>query len=308
VKKRSQLILPSVFLIGGFFGGCASNGAAPNAEALAELERDLENERSRSRSLEAELTRRREEIQRLESALALLRAEREMRGISIGGGERGLPSWDEPDTDEHGRKDSSWMKTPSESANGAENEPRITLRLYGDRNAPSEASAPLVSQVPLPPVESTTHASAARPARNAASDAPRASAASAAHDTPSVADADADYRRALVLIREGRLEEALRPLEAAIQSAKDVSRRFDAVYWRGEVNFLLNRFTEAEVDFASIVSLPREHSRLPGALLRLGQCMRVRGRDDAAFEYWKRLSEQFPTSSAARQVPQEAIR
>lgn len=299
---------------------CATAPAPQSSEEIASLQRDLEQERARNRALEAELTNRREEIQRMESSLALLRADRELRGVSIGGEDPDLPSWDEP---EHARvseqaEGTTLMKAPSPREGGAEasDDPRITLRLYGERPAErlkeepraSAASAPSLSQVALPALP-RAEPRAQEPRSAEPSDRPSQTPNTSARPPSSDAQAvDVRYREALAIIRDGRLEEALAPLEQVIQGARDVNRRFDGVYWRGEVYFLLKRTTEAEVDFASIVSLPSPHPRLPAALLRLGQCMKARGRDAAAAEYWKRLSEEFPTSSAARQIPQEAIR
>lgn len=309
---RTSLIALNILAL----GACATAPSSQSSEEIASLQRDLEQERARNRALEAELTHRREEIQRMESSLALLRADRELRGVSIGGEGPDLPSWDEP---EHARaseqaEGTTLMKAPSPREGGAEasDDPRITLRLYGERPAErlkdepraSAASAPSLSQVPLPALPPAHDPQAAEPSHRP-SQAPNTSARPPSSDVQAV---DARYREALAIIRDGRLEEALGPLEQVIQGARDVNRRFDGVYWRGEVYFLLKRTTEAEVDFASVVSLPNAHPRLPAALLRLGQCMKARGRDAAAAEHWKRLSEEFPTSSAARQIPQEAIR
>jgi len=329
VKLRLRLIaLNSLSAL--VLSACASSPPPHVNERVAELERDLEHERSRRLGLERELADRREELQRMESALALLRADRELRGTAIERREDGLPTWDEPEPLNDGDGGSSLMKAPPESrsvhAASEGSEPRVTLRLYGERGGEARgANQPVaVSTVALPALPQTSATpvlqAAPQPARQDAAINPLPPAKSSAAGTPAHApqaaeasDAaerapiEASYRKALSLIREGQLEEALAPLEAVIQGSSDVSRRFDGVYWRGEVNFLLKRYPEAEVDFASIASLPNAHARLPSALLRLGHCMRARGRDSAAAEYWKRLNEDFPTSSAAQQIPQEVL-
>src|SRR5690606_31234262 len=179
--------------------------------------------------------------------------------------------WDEPVGDEHVESDTFSAATRDDAPGGA----RIALKLYGEPADGALGTGILVREKPLEPTPV------------AAPTGPGEGRASRAH-----------YREALAAIKAKELERALPLLDLAIEHATTLSSRIDAVFWRGEVLYLLGRYAEAEVEFASIVSADVDHRRLPDCLLRLGQCQRRRGAARDAAEVFEALRARFPGSEA----------
>jgi TolA-binding protein len=279
---RQVFVHKPLFTVGlVMFAGCAATEAPPrDAHALDRAALDVAN--ARAAELEAELAVRRSEIRRLESELALLRAEaRRPSSVSI---TPDVSAWDEP-LPEHDEGVSLASPEPTLP------ERRVTLKLYGERGEQDERATPENSRW-----------SDAHGKPEAASSARYEPEQQGGHDPLS------HYRDALAAIREQRLEAALAMLDHAIEMAPSVAHRIDAVYWRGEVLYLLGRHVEAEVEFASIVSTEVEHPRRPASLLRLGQCRRSRGLAAEAASIFERLRLEYPGSQAAAQLPREGVR
>jgi TolA-binding protein len=280
-RPRQVFVEKPPFIVGlVMLAGCAATEApARDAHAIDREALDVAN--ARAAELEAELAARRSEIRRLESEIALLRAEgRRPTSVSI---VPEVSTWDEPVTEyEDVVSVASPEVTPAER--------RVTLKLYGERSEHEESAPSDVTRW------SDAHAKpeAASPTRYEP-------------EPPGERDALSHYRAALAAIREQRLETALSMLDVAIEKAPSVAHRIDAIYWRGEVLYLLGRHVEAEVEFASIVSTELEHPRRPASLLRLGQCRRSRGLAAEAASIFERLRLEYPGSQAAAQLPREGV-
>jgi TolA-binding protein len=249
------------------FTGCST--AAPPVRDAHDAERAISTTRARAAELEAELATRRDEIRRLESEVALLRARPTSKHVCAAE----PTAWDEP-TIEYDDTTRDTAQAPVSS--------RVTLKLYGDRAEDEALGGPW-------------HA----PERRAAD--LRVEAAAGAER------ALIHYRNALAAIRGRDLEAAIPLLDLAIEHAPTVAYRIDAVFWRGEVLYLLGRHVEAEVEFASIVSSGVEHARRPASLLRLGQCRRLRGLEADAKSLFERLRAEYPSSHAAAQLRREGV-
>jgi TolA-binding protein len=256
------------------FTGCSA--ATPPLRDASDAERaELLAAKARAAELEAELSARHGEVRRLESELALLRARPATARVSI----RTEPAaWDEPTMEYDDTRRDTERAMPETSA-------RVSLKLYGDRDA-GEA---LAFQTSAPRVETQGRADAR------------------AEQAPGSERALIHYRNALTAIRGRNLEAAIPLLDLAIEHAPSVGHRIDAVYWRGEVLYLLGRHVEAEVEFASIVSAEIEHARRPASLLRLGQCRRLRGLEADAASLFDRLRAEYPSSHAAAQLRREGV-
>lgn len=263
----------------GLLTGCAGAQAPVHDARSAEAEK-IEAQRLRITELEAELAERRAEIRRLESEVALLRAAR-MEARIVTAPPTPALEWDEPHEEEH-------VAPPLSERESSRSEPRVVLKLYGTEAPPA---APSYVEPPAP-----------RHAKPEARAVPHARVTEAAP-----ADPLASYRSALAAIRAQKLVEALPLLELAIEEAPTLTQRIDAVYWRGEVLYLLGRHVEAEVEFASIVSAGVSHPRVPSSLLRLGQCRKARGLAAEAAAIFERLRSEYPTSEAAAQLPREGV-
>lgn len=303
--------------------GCARS-AAPGGTTPATVENE-----ERVASLEAESRRRAEEIRELESQLALARARANAplaETVRIG--------TEEPVRESDGfvffeDDGTTWDEPPAEvlEDQSAEEEddgrPRPVLRLH---EAPSFELPSDVEPLPTAPLP----AAPTLPARVAAGGAgggwrpmpapgPSATLApppvvaapipaaypSAPAPTPSVDASVEAYSRALGLLRERRVPEALRAFDTFLADHGNSPRAAAARYWRAEALYVLRRYGEAQAAFdAYLVSHPRG-DRAPDALLKLGLCHEHMGDRGAALRTYERLRREYPSSVAARLASRE---
>jgi len=103
----------------------------------------------------------------------------------------------------------------------------------------------------------------------------------------------ARYNLALVLIKRGRVEEALPMLEELTDKRPDDK---DFLFARGHALFLATRFVDAQEQFRRILALDPDHRR---AVFSLARSLQEAGQDNEAVATWTRYLELDSTSSWA---------
>lgn len=109
-----------------------------------------------------------------------------------------------------------------------------------------------------------------------------------------------DYKRGLDLIRAQRFDEAIEALGAFVDVHPHHPYADNALFWRGELQFLRHQYARALEDFLTIERHHPWGNKLPDALYRIGQIYRKRGDETRAQAYFDKVREQFPDTAAAR--------
>jgi tol-pal system protein YbgF len=309
--------------------GCARSAAPGGTTPVAQEERE------RIAALEQETRRRAEEVRELESQLALARARAAApRTETVRIGDTTTPepredgfvffedegtSWDEPPAEV--LEDEGETEEAQEEASG----PRPVLRLHEEpafempEGLPTLEPAPLPSTgtlparvaaggwrtldpqpVSAPPPSPPSPPIAVMPLPTAVAPAP-----TFVSPTPRVDPSTEAYGRALGLLRERRVAEALRAFDTFLADHGGSSLAPAARYWRAEALYVLRRYGEAQAAFdAYLVAHPRD-ARAADALLKLGLCHEHMGDRAAALRTYERLRREHPSSVAARLASRE---
>lgn len=307
--------------------GCARSAAPGGTTPVAQEERE------RIAALEQETRRRAEEVRELESQLALARARAATpRSETVRIGDSTAPepqddgfvffedegtSWDEPPAEVLVDEESDEADRAEEEASG----PRPVLRLHEEPSFVVPEGLPALEPAPLP-------SSGTLPARVAAggwrtldpqpvSTAPPSppiaalplpttiAPAAPTFPAPRVDPSGEAYGRALGLLRERRVAEALRAFDTFLADHGGSTFAPAARYWRAEALYVLRRYGEAQAAFdAYLVAHPRD-ARAADALLKLGLCHEHMGDRAAALRTYERLRREHPSSVAARLASRE---
>lgn len=309
--------------------GCARSAAPGGTTPVAQEESE------RIAALEQETRRRAEEVRELESQLALARARAAApRTETVRIGDTTTPepredgfvffedegtSWDEPPAEV--LEDEGETEEAQEEASG----PRPVLRLHEEpafempEGLPTLEPAPLPSTgtlparvaaggwrtldpqpVSAPPPSPPSPPIAVMPLPTAVAPAP-----TFVSPTPRVDPSTEAYGRALGLLRERRVAEALRAFDTFLADHGGSSLAPAARYWRAEALYVLRRYGEAQAAFdAYLVAHPRD-ARAADALLKLGLCQEHMGDRAAALRTYERLRREHPSSVAARLASRE---
>ena len=118
--------------------------------------------------------------------------------------------------------------------------------------------------------------------------------------TPQTDPAVDDYRRALGLVRERRLDEALAVLTAFVDAYANHPYADNALFWCGEIHYLRREYRRALEQFEAIEKHHPWGNKLPDALYRIGQIHLKNGDRVRARVYFDKVAEQFPDTAAAR--------
>lgn len=309
--------------------GCARSAAPGGTTPVAQEERE------RIAALEQETRRRAEEVRELESQLALARARAaapRTETVRIGDTTTPAPqdgafvffedegtSWDEPPTEV---LEDEIEEEAQEEASG----PRPVLRLHEEPAFEMPEGLPALEQAPLPssgtlparvaaggwrtldpqPVSAPPPSPpvAALPFPTAVASAP-SFGPSPQNPGPRIDPSTEAYGRALGLLRERRVTEALRAFDTFLADHGGSSLAPAARYWRAEALYVLRRYGEAQAAFdAYLVAHPRD-ARAADALLKLGLCHEHMGDRAAALRTYERLRREHPSSVAARLASRE---
>jgi tol-pal system protein YbgF len=108
------------------------------------------------------------------------------------------------------------------------------------------------------------------------------------------------YDQAVLLIRKGRLNEALSALNAFVQVNDDSDDTPLAYFWMGEINLTNNNLAVATQNYNTLVGLYPTHWKVPLAKFKLGTIYLEQGNNVRAIAQLENVIKEFPESSAAK--------
>ena len=108
------------------------------------------------------------------------------------------------------------------------------------------------------------------------------------------------YDEAILLIRKGRLSEALNSLSVYIQNSPDSENTPLAYFWMGEINLTNENLAVATQNFNTLVGLYPTHWKVPLAKFKLGSIYLEQGSLDRAAAQFESVIREYPQSSAAK--------
>ena len=108
------------------------------------------------------------------------------------------------------------------------------------------------------------------------------------------------YDEAILLIRKGRLSDALNSLSVYIQNSPDSENTPLAYFWMGEINLTNENLAVATQNFNTLVGLYPTHWKVPLAKFKLGSIYLEQGSLDRAAAEFESVIREYPQSSAAK--------
>ena len=122
--------------------------------------------------------------------------------------------------------------------------------------------------------------------------------------TPGVADGDGEseqqaYTAAFNLMKDRAFEESEDAFKRMIETYPNGQFAPNGYYWLGELRLAQGRTEEARQNFAQVVNLYADHTKVPDALYKLGVVHHRLGDNQRALEYLDRVQAESPDSSAA---------
>lgn len=114
------------------------------------------------------------------------------------------------------------------------------------------------------------------------------------------AEARAQYRQALSLVRARRFDQALIALSSFLGRYPTHRLADRALYWRGEVEYAQRDYARALQTFEALQMRFPQSAKRADALLKTGYCHRRLGDEGAAESAFRRVRKEFPESEAAR--------
>lgn len=135
--------------------------------------------------------------------------------------------------------------------------------------------------------------------------APTAPATTPGRETPAAAPvdsaaADAAYRDAFNLLKEGRYDVAIKRFTAFLASYPGSAYADNAQYWLGEANYVTRNFQQAITEFNKVVSHYPQSQKLADALLKIGYCHYELNEMDKAQMVLSRVVKEHANTTAAR--------
>jgi len=108
------------------------------------------------------------------------------------------------------------------------------------------------------------------------------------------------YDQAILLIRKGRLNEALSALNTFVQVNDDSENTPLAYFWMGEINLTNGNLAVATQNYNTLVGLYPTHWKVPLAKFKLGTIYLQQGNNVRAIAQLENVIKEFPESSAAK--------
>jgi tol-pal system protein YbgF len=114
------------------------------------------------------------------------------------------------------------------------------------------------------------------------------------------AAADAAYRDAFNLLKEGRYDVAIKQFTAFLASYPGSAYADNAQYWLGEANYVTRNFQQAITEFNKVVTKYPQSQKLADALLKIGYCHYELNEMDKARMVLSRVVREHANTTAAR--------
>jgi len=109
-----------------------------------------------------------------------------------------------------------------------------------------------------------------------------------------------EYRKALGLVKNGSLDEALQVLNGLLSQYPNHVYTDRVMYWRGEIYYAKREYTLALVEFNAVTTRFPSSKKVPDSLLKIAMCYQHLGDTEEAQNFFKRVQRQYPDSNAAR--------
>jgi len=116
-------------------------------------------------------------------------------------------------------------------------------------------------------------------------------------------EAKKGYDTALALVRSKQYDQALDALTTFLVRFPDHPYVENATYWRGECFYAKADYARAAEQFEGVIARFPFGNKASDALLKLGLCQQRLGAQELASKTFAELSERYPKSDAARQIP-----
>jgi tol-pal system protein YbgF len=122
----------------------------------------------------------------------------------------------------------------------------------------------------------------------------------AAAPAPTPAEEQAEYDKALAVLREGRYADAAAAFNRFMATYPDSNYADNAAYWLGETYYVTRDFPRAMETFSKLVEFHPQSSKVPDARLKIGY-IHYENRDwNAARQELSGLVTDYPGTTAAR--------
>lgn len=112
--------------------------------------------------------------------------------------------------------------------------------------------------------------------------------------------ADAAYRDAFNLLKEGRYDVAISRFTAFLGKYPDSGYADNAQYWLGEANYVTRNFKQAITEFEKVMSGYPQSQKRADALLKIGYCQYELNDMAKAQESLSRVVKEFANTTAAK--------
>lgn len=110
------------------------------------------------------------------------------------------------------------------------------------------------------------------------------------------------YQQAFNLLKEFRYEEAVVAFGVYLEKYPNGRYSHLAMYWRGEANFMQQKYKLAIADYQNLINNHPESYKKPEAMLKIGYCYNELKDIAAAGKQLEQLVKEFPDSSEASQA------
>jgi tol-pal system protein YbgF len=112
------------------------------------------------------------------------------------------------------------------------------------------------------------------------------------------------YEGALGLVRAGDYDRAIAELESFTKTFPRDPYADNALYWMGECHYAKGDYNKALERFSDVVRFHPHGNKVPDALLKKGMVLKRLGKAADAEREFALLTRRFPSTDAARRVPQ----
>ena len=162
---------------------------------------------------------------------------------------------------------------------------------------PPRRSAPPLSSAPPPRARTSDDRIEVRPRAQARTARPLPREREAPPERS--ADAASAYRDAVELVKSGRQDDAIAALRGFLGKHARHDYADNAQYWLGEAFYAKKDFTQALVEFRTVIETYPRGNKVPDALLKVGYCYASLGQNDKARAVLEQVVNLYPKTEPA---------
>ncbi len=113
------------------------------------------------------------------------------------------------------------------------------------------------------------------------------------------ADAGADYKAAVELVKSGSHDQAVAALRAFVAKYSRHDYADNAQYWLGEAFYAKKDYQQALVEFRAVIETYPRGNKVPDALLKVGYCYQSLGQTEKAKAVLEQVVNLYPKTEPA---------